>query len=67
MTEDCQNLTPCPVRDGEPEGMLLRKQDHRKRGKEVMDSFKKVSMGDCQRWYHTFLVRWEKMLKTAGK
>ena len=33
----------------------------------VMDFFKKVSMGDCQRWYHTSLVRWEKMLKTAGK
>ena len=36
MTEDCQNLTPCPVRDGEPVGMLLRKQDHRERGKEGM-------------------------------
>ena len=35
MTEDCQNLTPFPVRDGEPEGMLLRKQDDRERGKEV--------------------------------
>ena len=35
MTEDCQNLTPCPVRDGEPVGMLLRKQDHREKGKKV--------------------------------
>ena len=33
----------------------------------VTEFFKKVSMGDCQRWYHTFLVRWEKMLKTVGK
>ena len=36
MTEDGQNLTPGPVRDGEPVGMFLRKQDHRERGKEVM-------------------------------
>ena len=35
MTEDCQNLTTGPVRDGEPVGMLLRKQDHREKGKEV--------------------------------
>ena len=35
MTEDCQNLTPGPVRDGEPVGMPLRKQDHRERGKEA--------------------------------
>ena len=35
MTEDCQNLTPGPVRDGEPVGMPLRKQDHREKGKEV--------------------------------
>ena len=35
MTEDCQNLTLCPVRDGEPVGMPLRKQDHREKGKEV--------------------------------
>ena len=34
MTEDCQNLTPGPVRDGESVGMLLWKQDHRERGKE---------------------------------
>ena len=33
MTEDCQNLTTGPVRDGEPVGMLLRKQDHREKGK----------------------------------
>ena len=35
MTEDCQNLTPGPVRDGEPVGMPLRKQDHREKGKEA--------------------------------
>ena len=35
MREDCQSLTPCPVRDGEPVGMLLRTQDHRERGREV--------------------------------
>ena len=33
----------------------------------VTDFFKKVSMGDCQAWLQTFLVRWEKMLKTSGK
>ncbi|KAI4539169.1 hypothetical protein MG293_010561 [Ovis ammon polii] len=32
----------------------------------VTDFFKKVSMGDCQAWLQTFLVRWEKMLKTSA-
>ncbi|XP_065787214.1 UL16-binding protein 1-like isoform X2 [Muntiacus reevesi] len=33
----------------------------------VTDFFKKVSMGDCWRWYPAFLERWERMLKTTGK
>ena len=43
MTEDCQNLTLCPVRDEEPVGMLLRKQDHRERGKDRDMIFMQVS------------------------
>ena len=43
MTEDCQNLTLCPVRDGEPVGMPLRKQDHRERGKEATGEYKTPS------------------------
>ena len=35
MTEDGQNLTLGPVRDGEPVGMPLRKKDHREKGKKV--------------------------------
>ncbi|XP_060275798.1 UL16-binding protein 2-like isoform X2 [Ovis aries] len=33
--------------------------------RDVTDFFKKVSMGDCQAWLQTFLVCWEKMLKTS--
>ncbi|XP_010806972.1 UL16-binding protein 3-like isoform X2 [Bos indicus x Bos taurus] len=32
----------------------------------VTEFFKKVSMGDCQRWFQDFLLRWEKMLKTTA-
>ncbi|XP_070652447.1 UL16-binding protein 3-like [Bos indicus] len=32
----------------------------------VTEFFKKVSMADCQCWFQDFLLRWEKMLKTAG-
>ncbi|XP_070652446.1 UL16-binding protein 3-like [Bos indicus] len=32
----------------------------------VTDFFKKVSMGDCQRWFQDFLLSWEKMLKTTA-
>ena len=43
MTEDGQNLTPGPVRDGESVGMLLWKQDHRERGKEATGGYKTPS------------------------
>ena len=33
----------------------------------VSNFLKKVSMGDCQAWLQTFLVRWEKMLNTSSK
>ncbi|KAB0380477.1 hypothetical protein FD755_008261, partial [Muntiacus reevesi] len=32
----------------------------------LTDFFKKVSMGDCRRWYQDFLLHWEKILKTTA-